>query len=234
MSAPLIHCTALTVGYGGKPMLPPIDCQIGRGEFWCIVGRNGSGKSTWFKTVLGLERPVEGEVTIADGVRLSYVRQRSGFDELWPVTASQVVAMGMERGASFLRPLTDRKRVAAALEAVDATDLGGRAFRSLSEGQKQRVLLARVVASGADVAFLDEPTAAMDDVAEREAFELLNDVRKRYHTTIVVVSHYLGVAREMSDHVLFVDREMQHILVGNAEEVFGNPVFQARYEGIHA
>ncbi|MES2638136.1 MAG: metal ABC transporter ATP-binding protein [Myxococcota bacterium] len=222
-----LACEALVVGYGGRALLPPITVAFGRGEFWAVVGRNGSGKTTWFKTMLGLMRPLSGQVS-AQGARLSYVPQRTGYDDLWPVTAGDVVAMGLERGGSFFRP-GPRLGVADALAAVGATELGGRPFRALSEGQKQRVLLARVVASRADVVFLDEPTAAMDSVAEEEALTLLDDVRKRFGTTIVVVSHFLGVAREHADRVLFVDRPAQAVVVGTPDDVFTHPIFQSRY-----
>lgn len=222
-----LSCAGLVVGYGGRALLPPLTVALGRGEFWAVVGRNGSGKTTWFKTMLGLLRPLSGEVR-RGGARLSYVPQRTGYDDLWPVTARDVVAMGIERGRSFFVP-GPRPGVADALAAVGATELGERPFRSLSEGQKQRVLLARVVASHADVVFLDEPTAAMDPVAEQEALVLLDDVRRRFGTTIVVVSHFLGVAREHADRVLFMDRPAQAVVLGAPDDVFAHPVFQARY-----
>jgi zinc transport system ATP-binding protein len=162
------------------------------------------------------------------------VPQRSDYDALWPVTARQVVEMGVERGASYLAPFAGRADVDDALAAVDATTLAPHPFRALSEGQKQRVLLARVVASRAELALLDEPTAAMDAVAEREAFALLDVVRRRYGTTFVVVSHFLGVARELADHVLFLDRDASSAIVGSSAEVFAHPAFRARYEGAHA
>jgi zinc transport system ATP-binding protein len=229
----LVRCIALEVGYS-RPFLPPIDLSIGRAEFWAVVGRNGSGKTTWFRTVLGLHPAIGGTAEIGPGVRASYVPQRSDYDRLWPVTARQVVEMGTERGRSVFGRFTARAIVDEALEAVDADPLAHLPFRALSEGQKQRVLLARVVASRADVAFLDEPTAAMDSVAEREAFALLDVVRERFGTTVVVVSHYLGAAKDLADHVLFVDRETGAAVVGTSAEVLAHPTFLARYDGLHA
>lgn len=227
MSDVRLSCTDLVVGYNEVPVLPALSVSLGAGEFWAVVGRNGSGKTTWFRTMLGLLPPVSGSVH-NPGVRLSYVQQRMSFDDLWPVTAGEVVAMGLERGWSFLKPGA-RPGIPEALKTVGAADLEHRAFRSLSEGQKQRVLLARVVASRADVVFLDEPTAAMDPVAEQEALGLLDQVRKQYGTTVVVVSHYLGVAREWADRVVFVDRAAQVALEGTPDDVFANPAFLKRY-----
>jgi zinc transport system ATP-binding protein len=102
-------------------------------------------------------------------------------------------------------------------------------FRKLSEGQKQRVLFARLSASESELALLDEPTSAMDVVAEREAFELLDALRKRRGTAIVVVSHYLGLARDFADRVLMLDRDTPAVVCGTPEEVFSHAAFRERY-----
>lgn len=229
-SAPILSCHALEVGYAGEPLLPPIDVSIGAGEFWAVVGRNGSGKSTWFKTMLGLLRPVAGRVARPADLRLAYVAQRIQFDDLYPLEARTVVALGCLRGGSFLAPGAGaREAVHGALEAVDAVDLAHHNFRTLSEGQKQRILLARMVASRPDVAFLDEPTAAMDAVAEREAMALIDRLRDQYGMAVVVVSHYLDVAHNHADRVLFLDPDAQAVVTGTPREVFAHPAFQDRY-----
>jgi zinc transport system ATP-binding protein len=233
-----MSCRDLVVGYGGKALLPPISVTLGKGEFWAILGRNGSGKTTWFRTMLGLLPPVGGTVERPPSVRVSYVPQRTGFDELWPLTAGQVVSLGTERGWSFARPSRAAAAVKEALALVGAEDLEKRTFRSLSEGQKQRVLLARLAAARPDVAFLDEPTAAMDAVAEREALETLDQIRKHIGVTIAVVSHDLSVARDFAERALFIDRATPVVATGSVSEVFATAAFQARYgmraEGLHA
>lgn len=231
MSEPeLLRCAGLTLGYGGRALLPPIDLSVRAGEFWAVVGRNGSGKSTWFRTVLGLQAPVAGVVDRCAGKgRYAYVAQRMSFDELWPMTAEEVVTLGLLRRWSFLRPQAGHARVAEALDAVGATALRHRSFRSLSEGQKQRVLLARMVASGAALALLDEPTAAMDAVAEREAMALLDALRRRFGLAVLVVSHHLEATRAFADRALFLDPDDQAVVVGTAAEVFRHPAFTARY-----
>jgi zinc transport system ATP-binding protein len=231
----LLRCDRLAVGYGGRALLPPIDVTLRRGEFWAIVGRNGCGKTTWFRTVLGLTPAISGRVERAPDLKVAYVPQRTGFDDVWPLRVRQVVAMGTERGLSFLRPFgMPRASVREALDAVGAGHLSDQLYRTLSEGQKQRVLLARMIASGASLAMLDEPTAAMDVVAEREALDLLGEVRRRYNLTIIVVSHFLGVARDHADRVLLFDRDAGQVVAGTAAQVFAHPVFQARYGAVEA
>ena len=172
----LFECQALRVGIGGRAILPALDLSVKSGQFWAIVGRNGAGKTTWLRTLLGLLPAVSGRVKAAQDVRVSYLPQRSGLDDLYPLLAREVVSIGAQRGWSFLGALGSRgheEKVERALAEVDASELSEKPFRSLSEGQKQRVLFARLVAGDAEIAILDEPTSAMDKVAEREAFELI-------------------------------------------------------------
>ena len=226
--AVLLRSERLLVGHGGRAILPPIDLTISAGEIWTVLGRNGAGKTTWFRTLLGLARPLGGTIVRArPDLRIAYVPQRTQFDELYPVRVHEVVRMGAERGRSvFGRSRVD---VDGALAAVDALPLRDRPFRALSEGQKQRVLLARVCAARAELALLDEPTAAMDVVAEREAFSLLARLRAEHNMAVVVVSHYLDVARELADKALLLDREGQSVVVGTPAQVFDSETFHRAY-----
>jgi zinc transport system ATP-binding protein len=232
-SEELLCCRALEVGYAGRALLPPVDLVIRRGETWAVVGRNGSGKSTWLRTLLGLVPPVRGEVSSGKReLRLAYLAQRSAFDEAYPLSVRDVVAMGQERGLSFIRPRARREleaAVRAALEAMGILALAEQPFRDLSEGQKQRVLFARVAMARADLAVLDEPTSAMDLVAEREAFELLARLQRETGVAIVVVSHYLGLARRFADRAVLLDRDTPAVVVGTPDDVFSHSAFRARY-----
>lgn len=227
---PRLACEGLVVGHGGEALLPPIDLAIRAGELVVVVGRNGSGKTTWFRTLLGLVPPVAGRVVRPPDLRFAYVPQRAGIDEAWPLRVRDVVALGADAGRSFLWPATPR--VGDALAAVGAVDLAERPYSRLSEGQKQRVLLARMVAARAQVALLDEPTAAMDAVAEREAFDLLDGLRARTGMAVVVVSHGLRRARERADRVLWLDREAGRAVCGPPHEVLSDPSFRERFDDV--
>jgi zinc transport system ATP-binding protein len=228
----LLETRALEIGHAGKPLLPPCDLSLGRGEFWAVIGRNGSGKTTWLRTLLGLLAPLSGSVRQKPGLRLAYLPQRVIGEEFYPVTAFDVVAMGCQRGWSFLGSGRDqRRRVGQALELMGVGELSGRRFSELSEGQRQRVLFARVAAAEADVALLDEPTSALDLIAEREAFELLRKLQRDLNTTIVIVSHYVRLVAEYADHAILLDRESASVVVGAPAEVFEHGTFRARYGG---
>jgi zinc transport system ATP-binding protein len=228
----LLGCRGLLVGYQGRAILPPVDLTICRGELWAVIGRNGAGKTTWLRTLLGLLTPIGGEVAHERrGLKLSYLAQRQTFDDLYPLRAGDVVGMGLERGASFLalQRGAAQARVMRALSLVGASELVARPFRQLSEGQKQRVLFARVAASEPDLAVLDEPTSAMDLVAEREALELLQRLRRELGMAIVIVSHYLGLAREFADRALLLDRELEQVVSGTPRTVLEHELFKKRY-----
>jgi zinc transport system ATP-binding protein len=227
----LLSCEKLRVGYGGTAILPPIDLAIEPGEFWAVLGRNGSGKTTLFRTLLGLIPPIAGSITKrGPDQRSVYVPQLGSFDDLFPMLAREVVGQGCERGWSFLVPrVREPAAVRSALEEVDALALADRLFRALSEGQKRRVLLARIIASGASLALLDEPTATMDGVAEQEAFEHLDRIRRTRGIAVVVVSHHLGAARRTADHAVFLDREAGVVVVGTPADVVAHPAFVRRY-----
>jgi zinc transport system ATP-binding protein len=151
-------------------------------------------------------------------------------DELYPLVARDVVRMGMERGWSFLRSsFREPPGVLGALDAMGVRDLADRPFRLLSEGQKQRVLFARLAASGADVALLDEPTSAMDLVAERAARALVDELRSRATMAVIVVSHFLGIARDYGDRAVLLDRDQHAVVCGTPNEVFSSRVFRTSY-----
>ncbi len=202
-----------------------------------MIGRNGAGKSTWIRTLLGLLPPVSGTVQREPAdLPLAYIPQRASYDPIVPLQAETVVRMGLERGRSFLRPGFARRRedrVHAAMQAAGCAELRGHCFRTLSEGQKQKVLLARVLAGDPAIAFFDEPTAAMDVVAEAEALAQLDALRRERGIGLVVVSHFLEVAARHADAVVFLDRDDQVALVGSPAEVLADPRFVARY-GDHA
>lgn len=228
----LFECQALRVGIAGRALLPALDLTVKSGQFWAIVGRNGAGKTTWLRTLLGLLPAVGGRVRTARDVRVSYLPQRSGLDDLYPLSAREVVSIGAERGWSFLGGVGQRQReskVTRALAELDASELAEQPFRRLSEGQRQRVLFARLLAADAEVAILDEPTSAMDKVAEREAFELIRKLQRNHGVAVLVVSHYLSIVREFADQALLLDADAEQAVVGSPEQVFAHPAFRRRY-----
>ena len=165
-------------------------------------------------------------------VKSAYIPQTSGIDALLPVRARELVQWGRLSGWNFLRPFAfrrDRGVVDAALDSAGAQVISHRPYRDLSEGQKQRALLARVLATEADLILLDEPTAAMDAVAEHETMQRLSELAHTRGLAVVVVSHDLKEAARCADQILFVDRETMTAVQGDANTVFCHPAFRRQY-----
>ncbi|MNY01153.1 Zinc import ATP-binding protein ZnuC [compost metagenome] len=232
---PVVEASGLLVGYQGRAVLPPLSFAIQPGELWVLAGRNGSGKSTLLKTILGLLAPVGGSLGRAPGASIAYLPQRQALDPIVPMRARDIVAEGVEAGWSFLKPWLGKEEKARIREAMAFTSteaLAERNFTELSEGQKQRVLLARALAARPQLMLLDEPTSAMDLTAEQEAIELLDRLRKQLNTAVLLVSHHLPTAVKAADQVLFVDAEHQKALVGPVSTVAADPTFRRQFAGL--
>ncbi len=233
-TAPRLICEKLQIGHGADPLLPPLDMQVGPGDVWVLIGRNGSGKSTLLRTLLGELRPVSGVYNASEGSRLAHVPQRGSHDLCVPARARDMVESGVDRGWDFWRWGGRAESVSKALGDVGATELAGEPYGHLSEGQKQRVLMARAMASGPDVLLLDEPTSAMDPMAERKIYDLIERLREERSLSVIIASHSLAVLPAIATHMVYMDRDDQIVVSGEMASVLADPLFQARYGNVMA
>ncbi len=202
----VIRAVSVDVSLNSIPIVRQASLEILPGEMVAILGNNGSGKTTLMRALLGLI-PHRGEIRLFDSPlegftdwrRVGYVPQRGGI-LVQQATSREVVASGrLGRRRPFL-PATaaDRRTVASALEEVGLADRARYPFVRLSGGQQQRVLIARALATGADLMVWDEPLAGVD----RNTQQLLAGVAARLKargTTIVMVLHELGCFRPLID-----------------------------------
>jgi zinc transport system ATP-binding protein len=235
---PLIGCRRLVVGHRGRGLLPAFDLSIAAGELMIVVGRNGSGKTTFARTLLGLVPPVAGTVT-ASASRLAYVPQAAAIDPAIPLRVRDLVGWGRLRGWGFARPWSTRADRAAcdrALADLAIADLRDRRLSELSGGQLQRVLLARMLAGDAQLAVLDEPTAAMDAVSELAAFRRLRELAHERHLGIAIVTHEVAVAAPFADSIAFFDPDHGggQVLVGPAPVIASDARFRALFGRVDA
>ena len=226
----LLDIQDLAVGYQGHAILPRITLQVTQGQLWAVIGPNGAGKSTFLRTLLGLHAPVAGSVHRGGGA-MGYVPQRSEVDSAVPQRVVDLVRMGAERGWQVLNPLAARRNpaVAAAMRDTDVTALAKTQWRRLSEGQKQRALLAQALAGEPKLLVLDEPTSAMDVHAEAGIFAVLERLRLERQLGIVVISHHLALLARHATHVVLLDKDERLALVGDAPTVLRHPAFIERY-----
>jgi len=182
----------LTLGYDRLPAVQQLEVEIGEGSLTAIVGPNGAGKSTLLKGVTGALAPLEGEIDVAALARdeIAYLPQQSDIDRSFPITVLDIVAMGLwrEMGAFGRLSRALRTRVEDAIAAVGLTGLENRSISSLSGGQMQRALFARLLLQDAQLVLLDEPFTAIDTKTMAD----LIDVIKRWHSegrTVMAVLH---------------------------------------------
>lgn len=232
--SPRLICEELQIGRGGTALLPALNMTVAAGDVWVLVGRNGSGKSTLLQTLLGELKPLAGRYTLQSGSALAHVPQRGHHDLCVPARARDMVESGVDRGWDFWRWGGREERVRSALTDVGAEELAREPFGHLSEGQKQRVLMARAMASSPDVLLLDEPTSAMDPMAEQAIFEVIDGLRRERSLAVIIASHSLAVLPAIASHVVFMDRDDQVVLAGERAEVLAEPSFKARYGNVLA
>lgn len=207
---PAIVLHDLTVGYGGHPAVHHLSGSFVRGSLTAVYGPNGAGKSTLLKVVAGLLRPLGGRVDLRglEPGGLGFLPQQAEVDRSFPITVADMVALGLWRSVGALGRVTADHwvRVGQALAIVGLTGFESRAIGSLSAGQFQRVLFARLLLQDAPVILLDEPFTAMD---ARTTADLLAVVL-RWHgqgRTVLAVIHDLEQARQHFPSTLLLARE---------------------------
>lgn len=201
----LLAARGAAFGYEGRAIVSGVDLEVGAGSFFGIVGPNGSGKTTLFRGLLGLVPPLAGKVERRPGA-IGYVPQRESLDALFPLRVDEVVEMGAYgrlRGANLLAR-GDRELVGSSLARVGMREHARDAFSSLSGGQRQRVLIARALMAQPRVLLLDEPTSGVDRGATRAILDLLRELNERDSLAILLVSHQIGMVRDVVERALVV------------------------------
>ncbi len=207
---PRLSLHSARAGYGKSPdVLFDLDLHLPPGRIVALLGENGAGKSTLLKLLAGLLTPRKGEVLL-EGRPLASVPRREvarrvawlpqSFEPLFPVTAFDLVLLGRTPwlGAFSAAGAADRQAARRALEEMDASSLAGQDLSEMSGGERQRVLLARVLATGADTLLLDEPTANLDPRHRFLVVEVLRRCASK-GATVVLSSHELEVAAAAAD-----------------------------------
>jgi phospholipid/cholesterol/gamma-HCH transport system ATP-binding protein len=228
-SVAAISVVDLRVSYGEREILHGITFDVQQGETMVILGGSGSGKSTLLRTLVGLEKPTEGEVWIK-GVNTAKISERE-MDEI-----RKKVGMSFQGSALFgsmtigenvalpLREHTDLEDstiniiVRLKLEQVGLSDFEDFMPSQLSGGMKKRAAVARALAMDPEILFFDEPSAGLDPIIAAGLDELILNLKKAYAMTMVVVTHELASAFLIADRMVLIDRG--HIVaLGTREEL---------------
>ena len=186
----------LTLGYHSQPAVHGLSGTVRRGSLTAIVGANGSGKSTLLKGIVGMLKPMGGSCSVRAGTRMAYLPQQSEIDRFFPARVIDLVSLGLWPKRGFFRRHTAEVKasLSKALAAVGLTGFEGRSIDTLSGGQLQRALFARVLVQDADLILLDEPFNAVDAKTVVDLIDLI----KRWHgqsRTVLVVAHDFDLVR---------------------------------------
>ncbi len=201
----------LTLGYDRLPAVHHLETQIAAGSLTAIVGPNGAGKSTLLKATTGALTPLEGRVEIPSfgADKIAYLPQQSEIDRSFPITVGDLVAMGLWREVGAFGGLgrKTRARVAEAIATVGLTGFEKRSIGSLSGGQMQRVLFARLLLQDAQLVLLDEPFTAIDAKTMADLIGVVQGWHKEGRT-ILAVLHDHDTVRAHFPQTLMLAREL--------------------------
>ncbi|MBR4144982.1 MAG: metal ABC transporter ATP-binding protein [Lachnospiraceae bacterium] len=209
----------LEVGYEKKTITDPISFKVDRQDYLCIVGENGAGKSTLMKTLLGLIKPVAGEIEFGDGLKaneIGYLPQQTVVQRDFPASVKEIVLSGCQARAG-LRPFYNKEEKKLAeenMERMGISSLADSCYRELSGGQQQRVLLARALCATRKVLLLDEPVSGLDPKVTADMYELINGLN-REGITIIMISHDIAAAVRYATHILHIGA---NLFYGSREE----------------
>ena len=222
----IIRCENLTIGYNKKPLIKDINIAVKRGEIVTLIGPNGAGKSTLLKSLSRQLEPIEGSVYL-DDKKLS---EMSGSDLSKKVAilftdrikgemmnCYDVVATGRYPYTGYFGVLgaKDREIIENTMKLVKVDDLCDKDFKKISDGQRQRIMLARALCQEPEIVLLDEPTSFLDIRHKLEFLSILEQMKEDKKLTVIMSVHELDIAQKISDRVL--------CLKGDKVEKFGTP-----------
>ena len=230
----------LSVGYHGKVLLSDIALKVKKGEILVLIGPNGAGKSTIIKNIIREMNPIGGNIyvkgrKISDFTSKEYAKTMSVVltekIKTEMMTCRDVVAMGRYPYTNYFGKLTpeDERIVDESLESVAALDIAEKDFSQISDGQRQRIMLARAICQKPQIIVLDEPTSFLDIRHKIELLDILQNMAVKENVTVVLSLHEIELANRISDWVMCV-RADGKILYGTPDEIFKDEIIRELYD----
>jgi iron complex transport system ATP-binding protein len=226
----IIKITDLSFGYSKKPLFSGLNMEIQEGNFVCIAGANGIGKTTLLNILCGLIKPDSGSIDIVDkplkqftikklAQKIAVVRQE--FTSVFDYSVSEIVSMARipYAGLFGFESTTDKQLIRQALEITDTLQFASRPIGSLSSGERQRVFIARAYAQNTPILLLDEPTSFLDYKHQVDIFDLLKKAQKENGKTVIAVIHDINLASQYADTALLLGQDLS-FKYGPTKEIF--------------
>lgn len=236
----MIELKELTVGYGQRTLLEKVSTRITSGQLVALLGRNGTGKSTLLRAIMGLEKPQTGEIRL-QGKNITSLKPEKLARNISFVTTDKVrianlrcedvVALGRAPYTNWIGQLQpeDKTRVDEAMRLVGMSDYAEKTMDQMSDGECQRIMIARALAQDTPVILLDEPTAFLDLPNRYELCLLLKKLAKEEGKCILFSTHDLDIALSLCDSILLIDNPQLYglstpemVASGHIERLFRN------------
>lgn len=222
----LIVCRDVSLGYEGRPLLQHLDLTVSGGDYLCVVGENGTGKSTLLRALLGLLPPLSGEIRRTAELRrgaVGYLPQQTKAQRDFPATVYEVVLSGClnQKGARFFYSAAQKSAALMNMGKLGILELKDRSYRDLSGGQQQRVLLARALCAARRLLILDEPVTGLDPAAAQDLYKTLAYLNRKEGMAVIMVTHDLREALRSARRVLHIGRDAW--FSGSVEEYLASP-----------
>lgn len=229
MSEKLLQLKNIRVAYDGKEVLSDVNLEVDSNDFIGVIGPNGGGKTTMVKTILGLIKPVSGEIFFyKNDIEIGYLPQYTNVDKGFPLKVCDVVLSGLMQNKGILGRYNklDRAKACDALGWVGLSHMANKHIGSLSGGETQKVLLARAIVSNPDLLVLDEPDTYVDYASEGELYDLLRRLNEKM--AIIMVSHDLGMISSYIKTIACVNRKLHYhrsnIITANQLQTYNCPI----------
>jgi len=232
MTSPVIYVNNVSFSYNDNRVLEHITFSVNQNDFVGIIGPNGSGKTTLIKLILGMLKPVEGDIRVLgrvpqEAVRfIGYVSQNTNINKEFPITVNDITLMGrLGNTRKIWRYLdSDEALSREALKQVEMWNFRNERIGNLSMGQRQRVFIARALTTDPKILILDEPTASIDPPGQTKIFDILKVLNKQL--TLLIVSHNLSTLLNYVNKVACVNRQLifhdaPHVTTEMLRETFG-------------
>ena len=201
----------VTLGYNRHPAVHHVDTEVEAGSLTALVGPNGSGKSTLLKGITGSLAPLEGDITLRANSRreVAYLPQQSEIDPAFPISVEDLISMGIwrETGAFGGTSRPQRRRIRSSIDAVGLAGFERRPIETLSGGQMQRALFARLLLQDADIVLLDEPFTAIDSTTTTDLLRVIQQWHNEGRTVITVL-HDIETVREWFPNSMLMARDL--------------------------
>lgn len=209
---PLLTCTDLVITYQNKIAVNRVSFEVEAGDYICIVGENGSGKSSLLKGILQLVPIQSGVITFHKDLKstqIGYLPQQTFIQQNFPASAFEIVLSGCLNQRGWRPFFTKKEKVRALknMELLEISHIKNMGFQTLSGGQQQRVLMARALCATEKLLILDEPVTGLDPLVMQTFYTLIQQLNKEKQMTILMISHDVNTAVQYANKILHLNHK---------------------------